>query len=434
MTEAEQHVFRGALYHCLSADRDELIPDAALVVDAAGCITACGDWERMDLPPDAPVTVLPPDRILLPGLIDLHVHLPQLNAVGAQSDNLMDWLNETIFPEEARFADPDYARTVSQRFFRQLLANGTTTAAVFLTSHTGAAEIAFEAAEATGNRVIMGLNLMDENAPADLARPAPELLADAEAMCRKWHGKANGRIRYAWMPRFALSCSEELLSGIGRLRKQYPEVWFHTHLAEQIGEIRAVLEKFPQADSYTAVYDHFDLLGPRSILAHAIHLSGAEQARIEETDSGLAHCPGSNFFLKSGRFPLKAILEKNIRTGLGSDVGAGPNLSILQAMKDAQYMQPDFLVPVRTLFYLATLGAARALCLETELGSFAPGKQADFIVARINGTGAGTEAGAGIGQNWQKALSQLVYTGDERNIAAVYVAGQEICFKNESHL
>jgi guanine deaminase len=255
----------------------------------------------------------------------------------------------------------------------------------------------------------MGLNLMDRNGPDSLVRPAGMLLADAETLCRKWHNRANGRLRYAWMPRFALSCSEVLLAEVGRLRERYPDTWVHTHLSEQTAEIAEVLAAFPWAKNYTEIYDRFGLLGPQSIFAHAIYLSEAEQKRLLETDSGIAHCPGSNFFLKSGRFPLTTVLERNLRMGLG------PDLSMFHAMKDAQYMQPDVLVPLTTLFYLVTLGAARALGLEEELGNFATGKQADFIIV---------ETGASDNEPWHRFLSRLIYTGSANSVIATFIDGQ----------
>ncbi|MEB3287850.1 MAG: guanine deaminase [Vampirovibrionales bacterium] len=427
--------YQGAILHSIGKGADDIAyyPDGLLLVNARGQIDACGD--RLQLSPQIDLSVytlevLSEDQVLMPGMIDLHTHLPQYHVRGKQEKDLLSWLGRHIFPEEAKFSDPAYAKSVSDDFFKALLQNGTTTACVFLTSHRDATDIAFESAQAIGNRVVMGLNLMDTPSVPDayvsnaselsLLRQSQELLLDTEALCRKWHGRQDGRLRYAWMPRFALSCTETLLSATGDLRAKYPDVYFHTHLSEQPGEVEAVLRRFPWASDYTEVYDKFDLLGSHSILAHGVHLSDSELELLKKTQSGLAHCPGSNFFLKSGRFPLARVMEKNLRFGLGSDVGAGPELSIFKAMRDAQYRQDggSCPLPLNSLFYAATLGAARVLHLEATLGNFLPGKWADFIVLHVPLAVSGPIVSS------NDILSAAVYLLDERHIIKSAVSGK----------
>lgn len=420
-------VYEGAVFHCLGRGPDEFAyhPDGLLVIDQAGKILACGDKVELDTQyAGVKRHRLSATQLVLPGLIDMHVHLPQLQITARQEDNLLNWLTKHVFSEEARFAEDDYARQVSDRFFSELLKNGTTLACVFLTSHRRATEIAFESAKQQGNRVVMGLNLMDQHAPDALVRPTTDMLADTEALYQQWHGKNGGRIQYAWMPRFALTSTEELLAGIGRLRQQYPDAYLHTHLSEQRDEIQAVKAMFPWCENYTDVYRHFGLLGPKTILAHGIHLDEYEMTWIKQSESALAHCPTSNFFLKSGRFPWAEVMSRNLRVGLGSDVGAGPELSILKALKDAQYMQPDLMIPLNTLFYTATLGAARALHLGDTLGNFEPGKSADFVVVDLAGKPhLPTNLKA---ENILKVLSGLVYLGDDRLITQTVIQGQVV--------
>ncbi len=425
-------VYRGPLFHTLSKEEGQYFTEGALVVDAQGKIRDCLSWQDFQaqyaaLP--SQVFCLPESSLILPGLIDLHVHLPQMEATGRQESSLLTWLDRHIFPTEAMFADPAHAERVSRWFFEELLRHGTTTAAVFLTPHVEAARIAFRCAENQGNRVVMGLNLMDCNAPADLVYPTETMLEQAEQLYHEWHNQANGRIQYAWMPRFAITSTEKLLSGLGRLRKKYPEAYFHTHLSEQNDEIQAVMAQFPWAKNYTEVYDHFELLGPRTILAHGIHLSDEELDRLGATDSGLAHCPGSNFFLKSGRFRWFDVVRKNLRFGLGSDVGAGPELSLFKVMKDAQYMQPQEMIAVNALFYAATLGAARALMREESLGNFLPGKEADFIIVDWNAKQSLPALNDEI--SIQERLSMLIYLGDDRLVSHTYVQGNEVYRKGE---
>jgi guanine deaminase len=421
--------YRGAIYHPLTAQTWEYWPDGGLVVSPDGRLEAVGPWTAIASRYGSELNIEPPvvlgsEHLLVPGLIDLHLHLPQLPATGRQAEDLLAWLDQHIFKTEAAFAQRAYAQQVSRWFFQELLKNGTTTAAVFLTLHREAVEIAFEEAERQGNRVIMGLNLMDRLAPPELTRPTEDLLEDTEALCRIWHGRGEGRLRYAWMPRFAVTSTETLLTRLGALRRQYPDVYLHTHLSEQVDEIETVLRLFPQAASYTDVYDRYGLLGPYTILAHGIHLTDGELALLKAREVSLAHCPSANFFLKSGRFRLEAVQKEGLRWGLGSDVGAGPEMSLFKVMKDAQYMQPDLTLSPHALFYATTLGAARALFLEEVTGNLTPGKEADFLILNTQGK---SNIPAELGQNEQSIearLSQCIYLGDDRLVAATFVRGQ----------
>ncbi len=414
--------------HALAKDELVYLADGVLLVDAQGMITACGPWlEWQEALAGVAVIRCLANQLIVPGFVDTHVHLPQMAVAGCQAPSLLEWLDTHIFAEEARFADADYARTISEWFLSELLANGTTLANVFLTSHPGASQIAFETAARLGNRVVMGQTLMDKQAPDSLLRPAAQLLQETESLCRQWHGANDGRIQYAWVPRFALTSSEELMSGLGELRRQYPEVYLHTHLSEQLGEIAAVKAQFPWASDYTEVYERFGLLGTRTVLAHGIHLCDGELTRLKALDASLAHCPSSNFFLKSGRFRLMEVLRRQLRLGLGSDVGAGPTLSLLTVMKDAQYMQADTLVPLATLFYLATLGGAEALHQGHRLGNFEPGKEADFVVLDFPATPVSHDKPSVQSPGTSEALlSRLVYQGHQQWISETYIRGQRV--------
>lgn len=420
--------YRGAILHALSQNELAYFADGLLLVDTEGLVVACGPWaELKDTLHGVAITQCEPHQLIVPGFVDTHVHLPQMAVAGCQAPSLLEWLDTHIFSEEARFADADYARTVSEWFLSELLANGTTLANVFLTSHTGASQIAFETAARLGNRVIMGQTLMDKQAPDSLLRPADQLLRETESLCRQWHGANGGRIQYAWVPRFALTSSEELMSGLGELRRQHPTVYLHTHLSEQLGEIAAVKAQFPWATDYTQVYERFGLLGSRTILAHGIHLCDDELVRLKGLDASLAHCPSSNFFLKSGRFRLMDVLRRQLRLGLGSDVGAGPELFLLTVMKDAQYMQSDTLVPLATLFYLATLGGAEALHQGHRLGNFNSGKEADFVVLDLPATPVSLYKPPVQSPGDSEALlSRLVYQGHQHWISETYIRGQRV--------
>jgi guanine deaminase len=359
---------------------------------------------------------------MIPGLVDLHTHWPQMAVTGQQSANLLTWLAQYIFPEESKFVRPDFARRLANWYFRELLRNGTTLAAVFTPPFSEATRIGFETAERLGNRVVMGRNLMDRNAPEAMLTSTERQLAETETLAREWHGRDDGRLQYAWLPRFALSCSEALLDGIGDLRERYPDVYCHTHLSEQKAEIRAVLEAFPTANDYTGVYEGHGLVGRRSLFAHAIHLSDEERHRLREAGASLAHCPSANFFLKSGRFRWRKNQTAGLSFGLGSDVGAGPELSLFRVMRDAQYMQPKETLSTTELFHAATLGGAKALDQADRLGNFQTGKDADFLVLK-----PGNKPSMPL--DWAEAspeelLSLLIYHGDDRIVSGTFIRGR----------
>lgn len=424
----ERRAYRGAIFHMLSEGEPVFLPDGGLIINEKGMIEDCGPWQTLELEGKTgglKVMTLAAHDLIIPGFVDTHVHMPQLPVTGCQSPDLLSWLDQHIYPAEARMSNTEYAWTISRWFFEQLLKNGTTTAAVFLTSHQLATKIAFEIAQKHGNRVIMGHTMMDVNAPQELLKTTSHLLDQASLLYHEWHGTDKGRIQYALTPRFALTSSEALLEGIGRLREKFPDAYLHTHISEQSGEIEAVREQFPWARDYTEVYEKYGLLRERTILAHGVHLSDGELDRIKGHDCSLAHCPSSNFFLKSGRFRLHEVLARQIRLGLGSDVGAGPELSMLKVMKDAQYMQPEGPVSFHTLFYAATLGGARALFMDDRIGNFLPGKEADFVVLDFSARGDFVPPGKGITVK-EEMLQRLVYVGDDRMVKETFVRGESV--------
>ncbi len=424
----ERRAYRGAVFHMLSEQEPVFLPDGGLIVNEKGMIEDCGPWqtlERQGKTDGLKVITLAAHDVIIPGFVDTHVHMPQLPVTGCQAPDLLSWLEQYIYPAEARLSDTEYAWTVSRWFFEHLLKNGTTTAAVFLTSHQLATKIAFEIAQKQGNRVIMGPTMMDVNAPQELLKNPTHLLDQASLLYHEWHGSDKGRLQFALTPRFALTSSEPLLEGIGKLREKFPDAYLHTHLSEQPGEIEAVRQQFPWAKDYTDVYEKFGLLGARTILAHGVHLSDGELDRLKQHDCSLAHCPSSNFFLKSGRFRLHDVLARQIRVGLGSDVGAGPELSMLKVMKDAQYMQTDSPVSFNTLFYAATLGGARALFMDDRIGNFLAGKEADFVVLDFSARSDFMPPGKGIAVR-EEMLQRLVYVGDDRLVKETFVRGKSV--------
>lgn len=371
-------------------------------------------------------------KLILPGMIDLHVHLVQIAQTGRSGDTLLGWLDKYIFPAEIRFSDPAHARKMARWFFEDLAANGTTLASVFTSIHAEATNIAFETAAQYGSRVIMGKVMMDANSPEALTEDTQASLQQSEELCKRWHGHDSGRLLYAFTPRFAPTSTSGLMAGAARLWKKHPGTFMQTHLSENVDEIAWVRELFPQCWNYLDVYRSHGLTGSNSLFAHSIHLDDGEIRKLVQDDCGVAHCPSSNFFLKSGVFPYTRMRKANVKFGLGSDIAAGPEMNIFRVMRDASYIQHDLWISPSELFYMATLAGAKALNLDDKLGSLEVGKEADFIIidpARKSGVAQDI-----LDKPSDDILSSLVYVGDDRMVAATYVRGRCIYQAREAIL
>ncbi len=429
-----RQAFRSSILHCLSDPGEEArssaveyFEDGLLIVED-GDVLKAGHADALlpELPEDVRIIEYP-GRLIVPGFIDCHVHFPQLDIIASYGEQLLDWLNRYAYPAEARFADPDYAREVATAFVDEMLANGTTTALVFGTVHPHSADAIFEAASARDLRLIAGKVLMDCNCPEELRDDAAGGIADSRALIEKWHGK--GRLGYAITPRFALTSTSEQLTAAGQLAAEYPDVWIHTHLAENTEEVDEIARLYPEHSSYLDVYDHFGLLRERAVFAHCLHMSEADRSSMASKGGAAAFCPTSNLFLGSGLFDLPAMRAANIRCGLGTDVGGGTSLSMLRTASEAYkvlHLQEHALPATRAL-YLATLGAAEALYLDDCIGNFLPGKEADFVVLDAAGSSL-TARRVAAAETMDEKLFALITLADDRNIAATYVRGKrQLC-------
>jgi guanine deaminase len=365
------------------------------------------------------------DALITPGFIDTHIHYPQTGMIASYGEQLLDWLNTYTFPTEQQFADKAHAADVAGIFLKELLRNGTTTALVFGSVHKQSVDAFFEAAEALNLRMIAGKVLMDRNAPDYLTDTPESGYADSKELIERWHGK--GRLHYAVTPRFAPTSTPEQLTLAGKLLGEYPDLYMHTHLSENRKEIEWVKALFPERKGYLDVYDHYKLIGARSVFAHGVHLCDDECKRLAETGSAVAFCPTSNLFLGSGLFDLNKLEQHGVRVGLGTDVGAGTSFSQLQSLNEAykvMQLQGKKLDPFKSL-YLATLGGAHALYLDNKIGNFESGKDADFVVLDYNATPL-------ISYRMQQArtldekLFALTMLGDDRAVKETFAAGQSV--------
>lgn len=403
----------------------EYFADGVLVVED-GRISALGAASEVlpTLADDVEVTHYP-DALITPGFIDTHIHFPQTGMVGSYGEQLLDWLNEYTFPCEGQFADKAHADGVAQIFLKELLRNGTTTALVFGSVHPESVDALFKAAQALDLRLIAGKVMMDRNAPDYLTDTAQSSYAQSKALIERWHGK--GRLHYAVTPRFAPTSSEAQLTLAGQLLREYPDVYLQTHLSENLQEIEWVKALFPERSNYLDVYDHYKLLGERSVLAHGVHLCDAECARLAETGSAIAFCPTSNLFLGSGLFNLPQAERFKVNVGLGTDVGAGTSFSLLHTLNEAykvMQLQGEKLNPFKSL-YLATLGGARALRLEDRVGTLQPGTDADFVVLDYHATPLLSYRIAQA-KTFEEVLFVLMTLGDDRAVLQTYAAGRRV--------
>jgi guanine deaminase len=303
-----------------------------IVLVEDGHIAARGDAAAMlgKLPQGTPVDDHA-GHLILPGMIDPHIHLPQTQVIASHGTQLLDWLQKYTFVEEQKFADPDHAARIARFFLDELLRNGTTTAAVYGSVHAQSAEALFAEAERCGTRTIAGKVLMDRGAPAALLDTAESGYRESKALIERWHGR--DRLQYAISPRFAVTSSDGQLEAAGALLTEHPGCYLQTHLCENLDEIATVRRLFPWATSYTDVYDRFGLLGERSLFGHCIHLDEGERERLSASRSVAVLCPTSNLFLGSGLFDLAALrgADRPVRLALATDIGGGTSYSMLRS-------------------------------------------------------------------------------------------------------
>ena len=400
--------------------------DGFLAIDGER-IVGIGDWR--DVPrQSSSLTQLGRDIVIAPGFVDTHLHAPQLEMIGSYGGDLLEWLNRYTFPTEAKFRDPVHAAMVARIFFEELLRNGTLCALIFSTIHEEATDIFFAEAERRGFRAIIGKTMMDRNAPDSLLESPRDSYEQSRTLLQKWHKR--GLLRYAITPRFAPTSTPELLEAAGQLKREFPDAYVHTHISENRNEVQWVHDLFPEAE-YADVYDRYGLLDERTVLAHGVYLSEEELELLARRGSRIAHCPNSNLFLGSGLFRLHHTLEAGVAVGLGTDIGAGTTPSMFTTMADAykvQQVQGVSLSPIQ-LWYLATLGGARALSLGDECGSLEPEKSADFVMLDLKSTPL-VELRSERASSVEDLLAGLIFTGDDRVVRECWIGGQMVASRS----
>jgi guanine deaminase len=379
---------RARLLTPLAAGGTRHEPDGLLLADASGRLAFTG--AAAERPTEAATAIDLRPWVVMPGMVDLHAHLPQVPSAGLGAGlDLLTWLERYIFPLERGF-DAAAADRLAPIVWRAFAAAGTTTAMVYGAVYEASLDATFRAAEAHGIRAVIGKVMMDRLTYDPTIDPTAILersLRESANLIERWHGRDAGRLRYAVTPRFAVSCSADMLRQSAALAAATGTYW-QTHVSEDRAEIAEVGRLFPDALDYVDVYDRAGGLGPRAVLAHAVHLSDRELARLVETTTHVAHCPASNLFLASGVMPLGRYVEAGLSVGLGSDVSGGPDLSIFTEMRVGFYAHNAMRVAGRSggpalgpldWLRMGTLGGAQALGIDREIGSLEAGKEADLI-------------------------------------------------------
>ena len=416
--------FRSSILHFKTEGEAEYFDDGILVVENDQIKQVGRAEELLDSVKDLDLTVYE-NKMIMPGFIDTHIHYPQVDVIASYGEQLLDWLNNYTFPTEIQFEDPAFAKDTAEFFIDELLKNGTTTALVFGTKHKQSVDAFFEASSQRNTRMICGKVMMNRNAPDDLLDDVQSSYDDSQALIDQWH--ENGRQLYAVTPRFAITSTGEQLQKAGELLKNNPSVYMQTHLSENKDEIAFTMELFPERSSYLDVYDHYGLLGSRSVFAHGVHLEDADFQRLAETQSSISFCPTSNLFLGSGLFNLAAAERFNASVSVATDVGGGTSFSMLQTLNEAYKICQlrNEKLDAKKAFYMATLGNAKTLQLDDKIGNFESGKEADFVVVDLQSTALMKRKQSKC-KTLDEALFSLMILGDDRAISETYVAGEQV--------
>ncbi|AQZ50491.1 Guanine deaminase [Martelella mediterranea DSM 17316] len=399
--------------------------DGGLLIEG-GRITACGAFAdiRAEAPEDVAIVDHRP-HLILPGLIDTHLHFPQMQVIGSYAANLLEWLNTYTFVEEQRFSDPAHGARIAVSFFDEMIRQGTTTAVAYCSVHKASADAYFAEAQRRNMLMLGGKVMMDRNAPDALTDTPQTSYDDTRAVIAEWHGK--GRNHVVISPRFAITSTPEQMEMAATLAREFPDLHIQTHLSENLAEIEFACSLYPKAKDYTDIYAHYGLLRENMLLGHAIHLSERERDALSETGAVAVHCPTSNLFLGSGLFPLKEFERRDrpVRIAVATDIGGGTSYSMLKTMDEAykiQQLRGERLTPLESFFHM-TRGNAEALGLADRIGTLEPGTDADIVVLDARATPAMAlkmEAASTLAEE----LFLLQTLGDDRAIAETYIAGR----------
>ena len=419
-------LFHGTFIHTIDG-KLQILQDSYVLVEN-GIIKSvskekpAGDYELIETKPN---------QMIIPGLVDTHIHAPQYVFAGCGFDlPLLEWLNTYTFPAEAKFSDVEHARKVYEAVVDRTLAHGTTTACYFATLWTESSKLLAEICKKRGQRAFVGKVSMDRNSPDNYIEKTDDAIKNAAEFVDNFSG--NDLVQPIVTPRFVPTCTPELMKSLNGITKKHPGILIQSHVCENEGEISWVKELHPECPNYTSVYDEFGLLNEHTVLAHGVHLNDDEIKLLAKTGAAIAHCPSSNFMLYSGIADVRKLLDGGVKVGLGTDVAGGPSPSIIDSMRNALICSRSQLFqhrkegkeykPLETpdVFALATERGAEVLNLGDKIGNFVVGKQFDALVVDMT---------KGVcdcfcDEKPTDLLDKFVQRADDRNIIRVYVNGK----------
>ncbi|MEQ1952875.1 guanine deaminase [Mesorhizobium sp. CN2-181] len=366
-------------------------------------------------------------NLILPGFVDCHVHMPQMQVIASYGAELLDWLNNYTFPEETKFRDAQHGRRIARLFLDEMLRQGTTTVVAYCSVHKASAEAFFAESHARNMLNVAGKVMMDRNAPEGVLDTPQSGYDDTKALIAEWHRK--GRQHYAVTPRFAITSTPEQMEMAEALMREHPDLHMQTHLSENHAEIAFTQELYPWSKDYTDVYDRYGLLGAKSLFGHCIHLSEREADAMSASGSVAVFCPTSNLFLGSGLFDYQRFRKREnpLRIAAATDVGGGTNYSMLRTMDEGYKviaLNGEKLNPLAS-FWQITRGNAEALSLVDKIGTLEPGTDADITILNSSTT-PGMRLRMETIETLAEELFLLQTLGDDRTVAEVYVAGEPL--------
>ncbi|XP_050315687.1 guanine deaminase [Anthonomus grandis grandis] len=429
-------IFIGNIIHCTGKLKIELLENGFVAVQGSQ-VLALGNRtelnniiEQINVPPcSLKIHYLKKSQILIPGLVDTHIHAPQYPNCGLGYDKtLMDWLDIYTFNLERKYRDLDLAKKVFDAVVRKTLDNGTTTACYFGSLFNEASLVLVDSVISHGQRGFVGKINMTQSPFKDYVETPQETVDNTIKFVEDVLAKQSNLVSPIITPRFAPSLELEDMTQLGKIAQKY-NLRIQTHISENLDEISYVKEHFGM--SYAEVYETAQLLTNKTILAHGIYLNQDDIDKLKKYQTAIAHCPDSNICLKSGLCDVKHLLEQDIIVGLGTDASGGSSPSIRSAMKSAldtsisvsfnkSNYQP---LNYQDVFYLATLGGAKALAIEEKIGNFEAGKQFDALIidANVNGPIDYLQYCSPL-----EILQKFIYCGDDRNVVSVFVAGDNL--------
>lgn len=454
-------VFRGQVIHTKSLNDFVFYTNGFVAVNENGKIAAVGDnyseWIlSTEFPKGADLINLSKEQFLMPGLIDCHIHAPQVAQIGLGLDMpLLDWLNTYTFPLEAKFADQEFAAKVYTKVVESTIKSGTTLASYFGTNNKDSTIILAKEALKQGQRALVGKVCANCNSPEFYVEKTEDSLAATKEFVEDMQKLGSELVKPTITPRFALSCTEELMNGLGDIARTH-DLHIQSHISESLAEIDFVKHLF--STSYAKAYDNAGLLTNKTVMAHAVHLEDEEIALFKERGTSVAHCPASNTMLSSGFCDVLRLIKNGVKVGLGTDVSGGNSISIQDAMLRAldvshhlEFIKKQDIkgtgklpttadnesytpIDYKQAIYLATLGGAEALALDNVCGNFVEGKEFDALIVDtsiypLHNFGCyNTENYAKKSEEVKllEMVQKFIYVGDDRNITRVYVAGKQI--------